>query len=123
MAVDYEVHEALRSECERLQHKLAYHESDIARTEALKEKVTALVWENDSLKEKAQAYRQNLDRYRGLAMAVQQGLLVWTKTPETERFRRSEAAKLRLLESMVEPQVTADRPVEYQGLTPVLVPK
>lgn len=121
--VDPEVHENLRAECERVKHKLAYHESDIARAEALKEKVTALVWENDSLREKAQSSRAQLDRYRGVAMALQRGLLVWANTPAAAEFRQSEAAKLRLVEGMVEPGPLADKPVEHHGLTPVMVSK
>jgi hypothetical protein len=122
--VDLETHESLRAECERLQHKLAYHEADIARVDSLKEKVTALVWENDSLRDKATSFRAQLDGYKGLAMALQQGALVWAKTPEAASFeKRSEVEKLRLVTGMAESQEQQDRAVEYHGLTPIAVPK
>lgn len=119
--INRETFEALRGECERLKHKLAFHEADIARVEALKEKVSALVFENDSLREKALTARAQVQKYQGLAMAVQQGLLVWTKTANADAFLNREAQKLRLLlGGMVEPgPVEEDKVVEYHGLTPI----
>jgi predicted nucleic acid-binding Zn-ribbon protein len=120
---DRETFEALRAECEALKHRQAAMESDIARVESLKEKVAALSWENDHLQEKNQMARTQLERYKGLAMAVQQGLLAWKKTPEANQFRATEAEKMRWLYVAGEmPDVGEDnRPVQYAGLTPVEV--
>jgi hypothetical protein len=121
MEYSRETFEALRAECERLKHKLAFHEADIARAESLKEKVSALVFENDSLREKAATARAQVQKYQGLAMAVQRGLLVWTKTANADAFLNREAEKLRLLFSdLSEPRRSdEDKAVEYQGTTPI----
>jgi hypothetical protein len=95
--LDGETFEALRSECEALKHRQAAMESDIARVESLKEKIAALAWENDSLREKAATYRLQLDRYQTLAMAVQRGHLAWKPTREARQFKLEEGENMRWL--------------------------
>jgi chromosome segregation ATPase len=124
MGIDPEVHESLRAECEALKHRQAAIESDFARVESLKEKVSALVWENDSLKENAQAARAQLERYKGLAIAFQRGLVTWKSTPEARQFRAEEGDNLRWLNIAQDLADEAhDKPILYAGLVPMQVPK